>query len=128
MNTLLALVAGPSGTAPLSLDGLTARQVAQLDGRRVQLVFTVGTPAYLWERGRATLTVVGPADRGEVPSAKREGFGAEWSVVLTGDRLANADDGARLEVVGTVRVIRHPAAVVGGALVAEWTEVRVCEE
>ena len=57
------------------------------------------------------------------------GDGAEWSVALTGDRLHDADEGVRLTVTGTLRVIRHPqrSSVGGGVKVPEWVEVRVTD-
>ena len=69
-------------------------------------------------RGIVTYTIVGPADRGD---------DVERTVVLFENRLDDVDEGTRLELVGTLHVIRHPAAVVGGVLVEEWTEVRVEE-
>ena len=80
--------------------------------------FTVATPAVTQGTGANLRTVVGSADRGD---------GAEWSVFLKGNRLYDADDGAKLKVTGRLRVIKHPAAVVNGVRVDTWTEVRVTE-
>jgi hypothetical protein len=68
------------------------------------------------ERGRAVDLFVGSADRGD---------GAEWSVVLAGNRLSDVDEKTRPEVSGTLRVIHHPAVVVGDVLIDPWVEVRV---
>jgi len=51
----------------------------------------------------------------------------EWTVALKGDRLHDADDGAKLTVTGRLRVIRHAAVVVNGVRVGAWVEVRVTE-
>jgi hypothetical protein len=62
-------------------------------------------------------TACGPADRGD---------GVERVVMLRGkDRDV---EGNWLSVVGTLRVVDHPAATVNGVAVPEWVEIRVTEE
>jgi hypothetical protein len=48
----------------------------------------------------------------------------ERTAVNDGEHL-DIDEGDEVIVVGTLRVIVHPAEVVGGVLVPVWTEVRV---
>jgi hypothetical protein len=52
--------------------------------------------------------------------------GAERTAVLRGKRL-DMDEGKRVNVVGTLKVIDHGAAVVGEVRVPAWVEVRVSE-
>ena len=87
-----------------------------MNGAEVLATFTIARDAYLWGAGEWVRTVVGPADIDEV----------ERTVVLRGDRMGDVD-GVKLKVRGRLRVIHHPAVVVGGTLVERWTEIRVEE-
>jgi hypothetical protein len=68
-------------------------------------------------KGKNLRTIVGPVDTAPF----------ERSVILKGNRLHDADLGAKVTVVGTLRVIRHPAATIGTMTVGAWTEVRIEE-
>jgi len=115
----LSTIAQPGeSAAPVKFDTITLKEAEQLNGAAVTIRFTVATPAYTGGEGAKLCTIVGPADRGD---------GAEWTVALKGDRLHDADDGAKLTVTGRLRVITHAAAVVGGVTVPEWVEVWVTE-
>ena len=45
---------------------------------------------------------------------------------VEGERL-DINAGDRLRVLGTLRIIEHPAAVVNGMIVPAWSEVRITE-
>lgn len=47
--------------------------------------------------------------------------------MLAGDRLNDTHEGMKLTVTGSLRVIRHPDAVVGGVKGPEWSEAQVME-
>lgn len=115
--TLLTLAAAQPIAAPIPFDAITLERAAELDGRPVTVTFTSARPAYTWGEGKGVRTWCGPA----------EGDDVERTVSLRGNRLAQADEGAKLRVSGRLRVIRHPTAVVGGLEVPAWTEIRVEE-
>jgi hypothetical protein len=48
-------------------------------------------------------------------------------VVLKGNRLADADLGAKVTVTGTLKVIRHPASTINGKTFSAFTEIRIEE-
>ncbi|MDB5314067.1 MAG: hypothetical protein JWO38_8269 [Gemmataceae bacterium] len=101
-------------TTPAPLDFLSLDQANRLNGRRVTVTLLVDTPVYCdGER-----TIVGGADR---PDEVTRG------VILRGERY-DVDEGDKITVSGTLRVISHRAAVVNGVAVAGWTEIRVEEE
>jgi hypothetical protein len=103
--------------APVKFDTIGLKDAEHLDGAAVTIRFIVATLAYTRGDGENLRTIIGPADRGD---------DAEWSVVIKGNRLHDAD-GAKLTVTGRLRVIRHAAAVVGGVRVDAWVEGRVTE-
>ena len=84
-----------------------------LHGKQVLVTFLVAKPPYS-EKG---ITVVGAVD---LPD------GAERVAYLVGKRN-NVDEGKRITVAGTLRVIQHEASFVGGQIVPTWTEIRVEE-
>jgi hypothetical protein len=43
------------------------------------------------------------------------------------DRLSDVDVRDKVKVVGTLRVIRHPAAMIGGQRFGGYTEIRIDE-
>lgn len=71
-------------------------------------------PLYIWRTGGKLASITGPAEKND---------GAEWSVVLKGNRLHDVNEGDWLKV----RVIDHPAVVVNGVLVPRWAKVRVAK-
>jgi hypothetical protein len=97
----------------VQLPWLSLDKARQLHGQRVRASFGAETPPYtVGDR-----TVCGPADRGD---------GVERVVILKG---AGRDVEARwISVVGVLKVIDHPAAVVNGVKVPAWIEVRMTEE
>jgi hypothetical protein len=97
---------------------LKLKDAERLGGAAVMVRFTVAAPAYTWSEGKKVRTIVGPADRNN---------GAEWSVVLKGNRLHDTDDGAKLTVTGRLKVIRHPPATAGTRTFNGFTEVRIEE-
>lgn len=104
---LLVFQAAP----PIHLVTITAEQARRLDGKRVRVVVVVGKPAYSW-RGS---TILGVADRPD---------GIERSAYLQGERL-DVEEGDEITIVGTLRLIQHPAHRVNGVFVQEWEEVRI---
>jgi hypothetical protein len=94
---LAALASAPTDEPALvvKLDTLTLKDAERLDGRFVVTTFTVGFPAYTWGEGANLFTVAAP--RGSVGSAH-----------LKGNRLHDTDTGARVTVLGTLRVVRGP--------------------
>ncbi len=108
------LCAQPDATVTrVTFENLTIKDAERLDGKAVVATFTVAKPAYTWGEGKRLRTIIGPADNG----------GTERAVVLKGDRLHDADLGAKVTVLGTLRVIRHTATMTGSA----WTEIRIEE-
>jgi hypothetical protein len=118
---LAALAAVPHGDTAVvvKLGDLNLKEAEALDGRPVVAAFTVGQPPFTWGEGDDLRTVVGPAGRGA--------GNVERTAVLKGDRLHDADLDARLTVVGTLRVIRHPASTINGKPFAGFTEIRLVE-
>lgn len=51
----------------------------------------------------------------------------ERSAVLRGDGLHDVDLGAKVVVMGTLRVIRHPLSVINGKKFAGFTEIWIEE-
>jgi hypothetical protein len=100
----------------VKLEAIALREAERLNGKAVVATFTVGKPCFTWGEGKGLRTVTAPA-----------GGGTERTVVLKGNRLHDADRGARVTVVGTLRVIRHPAGTVGSMQLGEWTEIRIVE-
>ena|GEM_PF-4823595 len=93
--------------------------VRPFDGKAVTALFTAVAPCYTWGIGGKIATITGPDDKND---------GAEWSVVLRGNRLHDVGEGDRLKVRGVLHVINHPAVVVNGVLILRWVEVRVTEQ
>lgn len=100
----------------MKVETLTLKDAERLDGRLVVATFTVGAPAYTWGEGKNLRTVTAP----------RAGS-TDRTVVLKGNRLHDADLGARLTVLGTLRVVRHPAGMIGAMPQGAWTEIRIEE-
>lgn len=99
------------------LDRLTLKEAEQLNGRLVVAQLTVTTPATTGGNGKNLVTIVdtdGPD-------------GAERSVYLRGNRLYDADRGAKLVVIGRLRVVRHPPSIINGVAFSGFTEIRVEE-
>lgn len=97
----------------VQLPWLSVEKARALHGKRCRVSFGADAPPYTV----GEFTVCGPADRGD---------GIERVVMLRG---ADRDvEGKWLSVVGTLRVIDHPAAVVNGVAVPGWTEIRLEEE
>ena len=96
---------------PIDLDRISLERARAMHGRVVVATFLVAKPTYTW-RNR---TILGAADRDD---------GAERTAMLRGKRL-DIDEGQRVNVVGTLRVIDHGHATVGGEFVPGWTELRV---
>ena len=120
MKPLVLAAPAPADTATrLRFDALSPADAERLDGTLVGAQFVVGAPPFTWDRGAEQITVVAPAD-GPDPNVTR-------TVVLRGDRLDDADLGARVALWGVLRVVRHPAATVGGVRIAAWTEIRIEE-
>ena len=81
-------------------------------------VTSLRTPRVHLGEGKNLVTVAAPVGPGSI----------ERTVVLKGNRLRDADLGCgELIVHGTLRVIRHPGAVIGNKAFAPFTEVRVQE-
>jgi hypothetical protein len=95
---LAALFAAQPGEtiARVKLDALTLDEAQQLDGRLVAAQFTVGKPGYTWDEGAKLVTVVGVTG----PDF------TERTVMLKGNRLHDTDVGAKVTVMGNLRVIR----------------------
>ena len=102
----------------VNLETITVTDAEALAGKTVVVTFVVAKPAYTWGEGKALRTIVGPKDSAMHP---------ERSVNLKGSRLPDADLGATVTVVGTLRVIRHPAATVGTTTSYGFTEIRIAE-
>ena len=51
--------------------------------------------------------------------------GPHRGVHLWGNRLSDTDLGANVTVLGTLRVIRHPASTIGSVTFSAFTEIRV---
>ncbi len=97
---------------PFALGTATVDDARKLDGATVRSTFQVVNPPD--HRPDDGLMVVGD-DTGDVAR----------TAVLPLDYLV--DSGDTLTVEGTLRVIRHPAAVVGEVMVPAWTELRVTD-
>jgi hypothetical protein len=102
----------------VKFDTLTVKDAEHLDGKTVVTTFTVGGPPFTWGEGKNLHTVTAPKSNGAV----------DRTVILKGNRLHDADLGAKLTVVGTLRIIRHPARMVGTMALGPWTELRLEEE
>jgi hypothetical protein len=48
-------------------------------------------------------------------------------VILRGNRLHDADRGAKVVVMGRLRVIRHPPSTINGVMFSGFTEIRIEE-
>ncbi|MBA4190813.1 MAG: hypothetical protein C0467_22735 [Planctomycetaceae bacterium] len=115
-STLIAMIAFAllMLPTPLNLDTLSLERATLNHGKFVVASLMAAKPVYTL-RG---FTMVGVADHDEF---------IERGAVLKGDRLA-IEQGKRIIVVGTLRVIRHRACVVEGVAVPEWYEIRVAEQ
>jgi hypothetical protein len=98
---------------PVDLDAVVIERARSMGRRLVVASFVNGAPPWTL----AGRTVIGPANRDD---------GAERIAILRGNRL-DIDTGDLITFVGVIRVIDHPPAFVGAALVPAWTEVRVEE-
>jgi hypothetical protein len=116
---LTAIIAAQPDTAAIRvrLDKITLKDAEQLNGRFVVAQLPVAKPSYTWGEGKNLVTVIGT----DGPGA------AERTAVLRGDRLHDADLGAKVVVMGRLRVIRHPPSVIGGKKFAGFTEIRIEE-
>ena len=116
LYVLFAAQPGEIG-GPIKFDTITLKDAEQLNGQRVTITFLPRTPAYTWGEGKNLVTIAG-AGNGAI----------ERTVMLKGNRLRDADLGCgKLTVHGTLRVIRHPGAVIGDKAFVPFTEVRVEE-
>lgn len=107
---LLALCADPF---PIAFDTLELGRARTLHGQPVTVSVLVAKPAYTW----AGRTVIGAGELGD---------GVERTATLRGHRL-NVEEGKRVTVRGTLRVIERAAHERGRVLDPAWTEVRVVE-
>jgi hypothetical protein len=101
----------------VKLETITLADAERLDDKVVVATFTVAS-AYTWGAGKNLCTVVGPVGGT---------MGVERSAVLKGNRLHHADQGAKLTVVGTLRVIRHLESTIGFKTFSGFTEIRIEE-
>jgi hypothetical protein len=97
---------------PITLDNLGIDRARMLDGQRALVSLLVGKPPSTWKGS----TVVGAHDRLD---------GVERTAILVGRRLDV--EGRRIVIVGTLRVIEHPARRIGQEVVLPWVEIRVEE-
>ncbi len=111
MLTVLLITAAP--IQPFDLETLSLHQARALDGQRVQVTFIIGKPPYRWEAS----TIIGTDD---TPDA------IERTAILKGRRL-DVKEGRRITVTGTLKVIDHPARMVGREIIPPWTEIRLEE-
>jgi hypothetical protein len=105
----LTLAALFGDTPVVVLAAVSVADARILHGQRVVPGFTSAAPSFTWN-GR---TVAGAGPAAEL----------ERTAVLTGERVV--DVGEKVSVVGTLFVINHAPALVGGVFVPGWTEVRV---
>jgi hypothetical protein len=101
----------------VKLETITLEDAERLNGKAMVATFTVAS-AYTWGEGKSLRTVVGPVGGT---------MGVERSAVLKGNRLHDADQGAKVTVVGTLRVIRHPESTIGTKTFSGFTEIRIAE-
>src|SRR4051794_4373755 len=116
LATLLCAQPDETGVSVES-DSISISDAERLEGKLVVTTFTVAAPAFTWGEGKSLRTVTGPASQD----------GTERTVILKGNRLRDADRGARVTVVGTLRVIHHAPSAVGTMPLGEWTELRIKE-
>ena len=116
---LAALFAAQPGepTVVVKFDALTLKDAERLNGKLVAATFTVGAPSYTWGERKNLITVTAPESTD----------GNERTVILKGNRLHDADKGAKVTVVGTLRVIRHPDSTIGTTTFRGFTEIRIEE-
>jgi hypothetical protein len=95
-------------------DVITLEEAARLNGSEVKIVFRVGAQPYAWGTGPALQTVAGPVEFDDIAR----------TVVLTGDRLKDVEEGAKVSARGIIRVIRHGSATVNDVVVPAWSEIR----
>ncbi|HJZ56311.1 MAG TPA: hypothetical protein VKE74_15200 [Gemmataceae bacterium] len=112
---LAALLAAQPEPYRIDLVTITLDDARTLNGKRVRVSFTTGKPSYALNG----VTVTGPTDQ------ENDGEDVSRGVILRGEQII--DLGARVEVVGQLRVIDHPARIVNGVPVPGWVEVRVEE-
>jgi hypothetical protein len=121
LSLFVLLSAQPANEAVVRVrfDTLALKDAEKLNGKLVVTTFTVGSPAYTWGEGKNLITVIAPK-----PAASSE----ERTVILNGNRLHDADMGAKVTVVGTLRVIHHPASTIGTTTFSGFTEIRIREQ
>ena len=107
----------PDTVARVKLETFTLADAQRLDGKAVVATFTVAS-AYTWGEGKTLRTVVGPTNAA---------MGVERTAILKGNRLHDADQGAKVTVVGTLRVIRHADSTIGTKTFSGFTEIRIEE-
>ena len=95
----------------VSLDGITVERARTLHGKLVVASFLVAKPNYTLR----SQTMIGAADHED---------GVERGAVLKGNRL-DIEMGLQTHVIGRLRVIDHPPALVNGRFVPAWVEIRV---
>jgi hypothetical protein len=94
---------------------ITMKDAERLNGKLVVATFLVGTESYTWGAGTNLITVTGPRSSA-----------CDRTVHLKGDRLDGTDQGKRVTVLGTLRVVRVPAAATDKNF-TETTDVRIVE-
>ena len=98
---------------PIALDTLSVERARALDGQVVKVTMLIAKPTYTL----LGYTAVGAAD---LPDEIERG------AYLVGKRF-DIDDGDRVTIVGTLRVVHHGPATVNRVLVPAWTERTVWE-
>jgi len=101
----------------VQVETLTRADLERFDGKTVVTTVTVDKPACTWGAGKNLRTVFGPK------SVSHE----DLSIVLKGNRLRDTDRGAKVTVVGALRVIWHQESTINGRTFAGFTEVRIEE-
>src|SRR5262245_27286758 len=99
----------PGEPMPVKFEVLTLKETEQFNGMRVSTTFTVGTIPFTWGEGKNLITVAAPRYTG-----------IDRTVILKSNRLMDADRSVKVTIVGTLRVIHHPAA--------DWRDELPCLE
>lgn len=103
---------------PVKIESITREEARSLNDKIVTATFTVGKPAFTWGEGKSLCTVTAPRGVDAI----------ERTVILKGNRLDELDLGEKVTVVGTLRVIQHPAAKIGEKSFSAFPEIRIEEK
>jgi hypothetical protein len=109
LNTIILVIIA-ADPVPIILDKISLGEARSLDGKDVQVTFLIGKLPYYWNG----TTIVGANDSPD---------GVERTAFFRYGH--NLSEGKQVTLKGKIRLIDHPARLIGKEVVPPWTEIRV---